>query len=179
VPHISYITRGKLSDVVKRQFDCVVSSHMIEHSPDLITHLREVRSVLKPGGAFLFLCPDKRRGPEQFLPESRLPEVVTAFLEQRTRPTLRSVIEHRAFIRHDFATADDPLRKPNKNTWATILSAQQEFESREYCDVHVWQFTPDSLLELIEGMTSLGLLERPSRCEIRDAGGQIGGLIQW
>jgi SAM-dependent methyltransferase len=179
VPHISYVARGKLADVITRKFDCVVSSHMIEHVPDFITHFNDVRSLLKPRGAYLFLCPDKRKCFDHFLPASRLPEVVTAYLEQRTRPTLRSVVEHRAFTRGDFANADDPLRRPNERDWATVLLARQEFESSEYVDVHCWQFTPDSLLELIEAIISLGLLARPFRYEVMQLGDEIGAYVQW
>ena len=179
VPHISYVASGKLAGVITRQFDCVVSCHMIEHTPDFIGHMLDVKSLLKPGGAYLFLCPDKRKCFDHFLPETRLPDAVVAYLEQRTRPTLRSVVEHRAFARYDYETTDDPLRKPNMGCWEAILNAKQEYESSEYVDVHCWQFTPESLLELIEAIISLGLLDRPSRCESFQLGDEIGAFIQW
>jgi SAM-dependent methyltransferase len=40
-------------------FDVVVSFDVFEHIPDTDAHLREVRRVLKPGGAYLIQTPNK------------------------------------------------------------------------------------------------------------------------
>lgn len=40
------------------KFDVVFSSHMIEHSLDLIGHLNQVKSLLKPGGCYFFIAQD-------------------------------------------------------------------------------------------------------------------------
>ena len=42
-----------------RTFDIVMSFDVLEHIPDTDAHLREVRRVLKPGGAYLIQTPNK------------------------------------------------------------------------------------------------------------------------
>ena len=40
-------------------FDACVSNYVIEHLEDPLTHLREVRRVLRPGGHYVFRCPNR------------------------------------------------------------------------------------------------------------------------
>jgi SAM-dependent methyltransferase len=40
-------------------FDACVSNYVIEHVPDPAAHLREVRRVLRPGGAYVFRTPNR------------------------------------------------------------------------------------------------------------------------
>jgi ubiquinone/menaquinone biosynthesis C-methylase UbiE len=48
-------------DLPDASFDYVVSEHFVEHltSDDLLTHLAEVRRVLKPGGCYLMATPSR------------------------------------------------------------------------------------------------------------------------
>ncbi|MCY7273284.1 MAG: class I SAM-dependent methyltransferase [Phormidesmis sp. CAN_BIN44] len=41
--------------------DYVIASHVIEHVPDFIGWLSEVRGILKPGGILSLAIPDKRQ----------------------------------------------------------------------------------------------------------------------
>src|SRR4249919_1725326 len=59
-PHIHYVSpTGDLS-IVDAEFGAVFSSHCIEHQPDVIRHLREVERLLRPGGLYYLIVPDKR-----------------------------------------------------------------------------------------------------------------------
>src|SRR3979490_2427817 len=61
VPHIDFVSsRGHMGVVGDVKFDNVVSSHCIEHHADLIGHLNEVSQVLRPGGRYYLIVPDKR-----------------------------------------------------------------------------------------------------------------------
>jgi SAM-dependent methyltransferase len=55
-------TRIPLRD---RVFDVVVSFETLEHVPDAETMVREVRRVLRPGGALVLSTPNRSFGPEQ------------------------------------------------------------------------------------------------------------------
>ena len=156
--HIRFV--GELGQV-----DCdyalVVSSHAIEHQPDLVAHLAEVERILEVGGIFALIIPDKRFCFDHFLPESSIAAVLQAYREGRTAHNLANVVEHEALVTHN-----DPVRHwrgdhgdPTRDRAQRIRSAIDRFERSDggYLDVHAWQFTPDSFREIVETLNELGL----------------------
>lgn len=138
---------GDILDITER-FDAVVSSHCIEHQPDLIHHLAGVARVLRPGGSYLLYVPDKRYCFDHFMPESTVAEVLQAHRERRTTHILRSVIEHNALNTHS-----DPARhwagdhdvEHGKDLASRIRDAIDLYDTNEgYLDVHAWYFTPET-----------------------------------
>ncbi len=100
-PKIDFVSPvGDLS-VVDATFDAVVSSHCIEHQPDLVAHLAEVARILEPGGRYFLLVPDKRFCFDHFLAPSTVAGVVDAWKEGRKVHRLASVLEHRALTTHN------------------------------------------------------------------------------
>ncbi len=49
-PKIEYLSPTGDLTIVNRRFHAVLSSHCIEHQPDLIRHLQHVAALLDPGG---------------------------------------------------------------------------------------------------------------------------------
>jgi SAM-dependent methyltransferase len=159
IHHVS--PTGDLSAVSER-FAAVVSSHCIEHQPDLIKHLRDVARLLREQGCYFLLIPDKRYCFDHFIAESTIAQIVEAHMEHRSTHTLRSVIEHRALTTHN-----DPARHwrgdhadPDYRTSiaARTQAAAAEFAAAQgrYIDVHAWQFTPDSFREIMTLLCELG-----------------------
>lgn len=64
--------------IIDRKFDIVFSCHMIEHAPDLISHLQMVHNLLVPGGYYFLIVPDKRYCFDHFKPESTTADVLYA-----------------------------------------------------------------------------------------------------
>jgi hypothetical protein len=162
VPNIDYVSpTGDLS-VVSETFDSVLSSHCIEHQPDLIRHLNDVANLLYRNGLYFLLIPDKRYCFDHFIRESTIADVIDAHFSGRTRHTLKSVIEHRALTTHN-----DPIRHwraDHGTPFATegiqrLRDAIEEFNSKQdgYIDVHAWQFTPESFRSIIEHIGRLGV----------------------
>ena len=159
--------RGDISDVTET-FDAVVSSHSIEHQPDLIHHLKGVARVLRTGGSYFLYVPDKRYCLDHFIPESSVAEVFQAHRERRTMHILRSVIEHTALNTHN-----DPSRhwagshdvEHGKDQAGRIADAINLYDSSDgYIDVHAWYFTPHTFATIITtlhdcGMSQLRLTE--------------------
>ena len=54
-----------------RSVDYVVASHVIEHTPDLITWLGEIRQVLRPDGTLRLAIPDRRYSFDYLRAETR------------------------------------------------------------------------------------------------------------
>lgn len=161
VPEIHWVTDGVNLDGVDERFDVVVSSHSIEHQPDVVAHLRAVESVLAPGGRYFLLVPDHRYCFDHFIAPSTIAQVVGAHLEARTRHTPASVLEHRVLTTHN-----EPSRHwegdhgdPVADRVARLRGAMAEIESAEgYIDVHAWYFTPRTFRSIVEDLAGLGLI---------------------
>ena len=160
IPEIHYVDPNGDLSIVKEQFDYCVSSHAIEHQPDLVRHLVAVSNLLAPGGRYMLAVPDRRYTFDHFIKDSNIAEVVEAHQQRRTVHTLQSVIEHRALTTHN----DPALHWQGEHGTSEIdpsrvLSAVEEFEKTEgYLDVHAWLFTPKSFRLVIDALSSLGLI---------------------
>jgi SAM-dependent methyltransferase len=160
-PHIDYVSAASDLSVVDRRFDVVLSSHSLEHQPNLIGHLHAARQILKPGGAYFVLFPDKRYCFDHFLPESNVAELIIAHCENRRRHVLRSVIEQRTLTTHN-----DNLRHWQGDHGAAFqdfgpryLAAVKEFEEAvESIDVHAWYLTPDSARAALDSLAAADLI---------------------
>jgi len=161
VPYIDFISPTGELPSIRRHFDVVLSSHCIEHQPDLIGHLQEVGQLLLPGGAYFLLVPDKRYCFDHFIPLSNLAEVIVAYHEQRKVHTLRSVIEHCALTTHN-----DSLRHWQGDHGVIFENFEQRLEAAlqifndardQYIDVHAWYFSPDSASAILSALQSMSL----------------------
>jgi SAM-dependent methyltransferase len=160
-PYIDYVsTVGDLS-VVTAEFSAVLSSHCIEHQPDLVRHLQAVGRILSEGGRYFLFIPDKNYCFDHFIAASNLADIVNAYVEVRKVHTLASVVEHRALTTHN-----DPARHwvgdhadPgfDDSVPQRISHAIAEYEAAQgsYIDVHAWQFTPTSFRKAVETLSQL------------------------
>jgi SAM-dependent methyltransferase len=160
VPDIRWVSTGGSLDCVTERYDAVVSSHAIEHQPDLVRHLQQVESVLVPRGSYYLLVPDHRYCFDHFLIPSSTAQVLGAFVEGRRSHTAASVIEHRALTTHN-----DPVRHwagdhgdPTENRAERIAGALREITDAAggYIDVHAWYFTPPSFRGIIDDLRAGG-----------------------
>lgn len=137
------------------KFEVVVSSHVIEHTPDLIAHLIDIDTILTKGGRYFLFIPDKRHCFDHFLPETTIADVVEAHTSLHKLHSLKSVIEHRALTTHNDASRHwlGDHRDPGyeDSTSARTKAAILEFESSAggYIDVHSWKFTPEGFRKLL------------------------------
>ena len=164
VPMIHFLSpEGDLS-IVKENFQCCFSSHVIEHQPDFIRHLQEIEKILLPEGEYCLLIPDHRYCFDHFITPSTVADVFDAFERRKTKHDLRSVIEHRALTTHN-----DPLSHwlgnhgpqfSAETHLVALKNSLDEFKnaSGKSIDVHAWQFTPDSFFEIVSSLNKLGLL---------------------
>ena len=162
VPFIDFVSPiGDLA-IVDDTFDAALSSHCIEHQPDLVAHLRHVSRMLRPGGRYFLLVPDHRYVFDAFIATSTVAEVLEAHHTNRKVHTLRSVIEHRALTTHN----QPELHWVNDHgaltdTVGRVNAAVQEWKAAAggYIDVHAWYFTPDSAADLLTVLRSAGYID--------------------
>ena len=154
---------GDLS-IVDRKFAAIISSHAIEHQPNLVDHLRRVAQLLEPGGSYYLVVPDKRFCFDHHLAETSIADVIEAERLNRRTHSLTSVIEHRALITHNDCVAHwrgehGPKRSPD--TARRARAALDEFNEANgaYIDVHAWKFTPASFRAIIADLHDLGMID--------------------
>jgi SAM-dependent methyltransferase len=149
-------------DIVDRTYDAVLSSHAIEHQPDLVRHLQQVERILNPGGGYFLIIPDKRFCFDHFIAESTIADVLQAHREQRRTHPLKSVIEHRVLTVHN-----DHRRhwqgqhgNPERDRTARVKAAIEEYEAADggYIDVHAWYLTPPTFRSIVTTLRELGLI---------------------
>jgi hypothetical protein len=164
VPIINFYNRNGDLSMVNEKFQDVISAHCIEHQPDLIRHLQNVSNILETTSSrYWCVLPDKRYCFDALLPETKLTEVVEAFENQSTKPSIWKVIEHRALTTHNDSRGHwaGNHGQPNADLKSRWESAKQEYENSKgsYIDVHCWQFTPHSFVNLIDGLRELGFID--------------------
>lgn len=135
-------------------FDVIVSSHVLEHQPNLLSHLNSVAHALSDEGRYFLILPDKRYCFDYFIPESSIADVLQANLSKNKQHTLKSVIEHLALTTHN-----DPARhwagdhgSNTENLQNRIEAAMSAYQNpgSNYIDVHAWQFTPESFSAIVQ-----------------------------
>lgn len=172
VPEIDYVEPNGNISVIKDRFDGLVSSHNIEHQPDLINHLKDAAKLLKKGGVYNLIIPHSKYCFDASLPLTKISEIFNAYYEKRNVHSVGSVIEHRALTTHNDTKEHWKNTKSlhqssyeshilnNGLDFAKIKQALSEYEKSkgEYIDVHAWQFTPVSFSAIIKCLIDLKII---------------------
>jgi SAM-dependent methyltransferase len=145
-------------------FDYVIASHVIEHVPDLIAWLDDVRSVLADDGVLSLAIPDHRRCFDALRTPTVAADVVQAHLDQATVPSPRHVFDHyssavlwRGLIGWGEEPPFDELVHVHGEAEA-MERATAAATTGEYIDVHCWVFTPESFVRLMGSLQRLHLV---------------------
>jgi 2-polyprenyl-3-methyl-5-hydroxy-6-metoxy-1,4-benzoquinol methylase len=144
--------------------DYVIASHVVEHVPDLVTWLDEVRSVLKPEGELRLAVPDRRFTFDYVRGETRISDVLTAYLVRARVPQPHEVLDFvlnakKVDVQKAWSGEVDVAELAAYNTFEDALRlAREVLENGTYHDTHCWVFTPRSFSELCQHLASVGLL---------------------
>ncbi len=148
-----------------RKVDYVVASHVIEHTPDMVTWLREIRGVLRPGGTLRLAIPDKRYTFDVLRFESRTHDLLDAYLRRARTPLPRLVLEHHILLRHIDRTAlldgsaELDALEPYNTLQGAMELARDALVNGTYHDVHCWIFTPLSFADICIDLVKMELLD--------------------
>jgi hypothetical protein len=142
--------------------DYVIARHVIEHVPDPIGWLAQIRAALRPGGMLGLAIPDRRATFDACRNDTTIAELVEAHLDRRQRPSVRQIMEAAAFS----AAAGETWRpEQGRALPEPILAALPDLyrwlehdlsKAPRYIDVHCWVFTPASFLTLAEALAVIG-----------------------
>ena len=145
--------------------DYVLASHVVEHVPDLITWLAELRAVLRPDGTIRLAVPDGRYTFDALRQPSRVSDAVTAHLQRARAPLPQQLID--SCLNHQLVdraglwngTATLPRYRPPASLAHALHAAREAAALGSYIDVHCWVFTPLSFCQMMEQLCALGLVQ--------------------
>lgn len=164
---IDYVsTNGSIHDAANADvpFDYVIASHVIEHVPDLIGWLHDIRSVLRDDGVLSLAIPDHRRCFDALRSPTVTADIVHAHLTRPAIPTPRQVFDHysSAVAWHGFISWEEepPFAElvPVHSEAEALENAAAAVANAEYQDVHCWVFTPSSFRRLFAALQRLQLV---------------------
>lgn len=150
---------GDLS-IVEGVLDAVFSSHAIEHQPDLVQHLIDIERLLKPGGAYFVICPDKRYCFDRHIPESTIGDVIEAHLLKRRVHRLADVIDQYVLSCHNEPSrhwkGDSPA-EPLDLSLTKLALERCRTANGGYIDVHAWRMSSSAFKRALEVIHEIGL----------------------
>lgn len=153
------------------QLDFIVSSHNVEHIPDLIRFLQGCSKALNESGVLSMAVPDKRGCFDFFRPNTSLGDVLEAYRQERKKPSVGQMFEHESLYARQYLNGSptsgfnvgvDPASiRPSGDlaqgyeTWLARVEKMPD----QYFDVHCWVFAPASFERLLRELRFLGLIE--------------------
>lgn len=145
--------------------DYVVASHVVEHVPDIVSWLREVRGALSDGGTLRLAVPDRRYTFDYLRRTSTLTDVLDAFVRKRRTPSGSRVLDFALnMVQVDCGkawrgelVASELVRGYSDESALGLAAAAETTDA--YHDVHCWVFTPHSFAELMGQLARCKLLE--------------------
>lgn len=151
---------------INQTFDVVFSSHMIEHSLDLIEHINGVEALLNPGGHYFIIAPNKNYTFDYFKPVSVVEDVVAHHFACEAEPSLsmRAVLMEKCRRTHNDAGrhwsgdhGDVPFDAKS------IMDAARNFDRINRNPIarsgfHSWIFCDQSFPDLVGKLYELSLI---------------------
>jgi SAM-dependent methyltransferase len=146
-----------------KHVDYVIASHVVEHVPDLVGWLTELGAILKPDGQLRLAVPDKRFTFDLMREESRLSDVLNAYVVHARIPQPQAIIDHVINVRYDVNAGaiwlgQQSAGRPAHTFADAIATARDAVTNGNYHDVHCWVFTPASFARICRRLAENGLL---------------------
>lgn len=154
-----------LADVEK--FDCVIASHVLEHMEDLIFALRDLSTVLKPGGIFCIIYPDKRYCFDHFRTSASFRDAYNVFRNGSVQNAPMVLDFYYSVIPENspslFWQKEGVLERLPKTPFEkAVAHYEQALQGIKMDDVHYWPFTDMDFLKFLYDCIRAGML--PFRC---------------
>lgn len=147
----------------KKYYNWIIASHLIEHTPDIITFLNQCDEVLKEEGILSLVIPDNRYCFDFFRPLTGISKVIDAFYSKNVIHSAGTAAEY--FLNF--------TKKGGNICWGEGMPGQFEMtftkedamdkmqgilQHKAYLDLHAWCFTPTSFRLLIQDLNDLGFI---------------------
>lgn len=155
-PDIVWDGTRPIADVtLERNLDFCISSHVIEHVPDVVGWLIQICTLLRPGALVNMAAPHRDFTFDHRRQLTRTADLIRCYEEKRARPDAGQVFDHIANAA--MIGSNDPIMRPGLINEAR-LHAMRVTALNEYMDVHCSVFTPESFLHCFEMLSYTGLI---------------------
>jgi SAM-dependent methyltransferase len=163
IEEVDFVWRGESYAELtgkKKHYDWIIASHVIEHTPDLISFLNDCDSILKDDGIISLVVPDKRYCFDHYRPITGISKIIDSYFSKNKIHTAGSVAE---YFLNVVSKADniswDSYAKGECKFVHDVENAQRGIQAvindHAYLDIHAWCFVPHSFRLLIHDLFSL------------------------
>ncbi len=165
VTELDYVVppNGQWSMIEDGRYDWILSSHALEHSPNLIAMMLMIAAKLRPGGTMITMLPDKRATFDAHRPVSTLGQIIEDHLRDTRFPRPQGVFDQYYYARPlsmpeaRSIDADPARRLPQDGDFTAAMAAAQDALSR-YQDVHNYVFTSHSFEHITSVLCAEGVI---------------------
>jgi 2-polyprenyl-3-methyl-5-hydroxy-6-metoxy-1,4-benzoquinol methylase len=165
IEEVDYVWKGERYVELtgkKNFYGWIIASHVIEHTPDLISFLDSCAGILKDDGVLSLAIPDVRYCFDFFRPITGLSKIIDAHFQNHVIHTPGTVSEYCLNV----------VSKGGQIAWSSNTEGVYAFvhsledarqalnkviDKKEHIDVHAWCFTPTSFRLMIHDLYNLGL----------------------
>lgn len=159
---VDFVLRdASLRETVNVRPDLVIANHVIEHVPDMIRWLQDVRAIMAEGGRLFLSVPDRRFTFDYFKPDTDAVDVLRAYDERLVRPSkyqiMRHLYYHADINRNDAWEGRYPADHMHRISFSDAIDRANAL-SGEYTDVHCSVFSMASFTRLFADLADTGLV---------------------
>lgn len=164
VDHVS--DGGPISALIGkvRAFDFCIALHVIEHTVDLVGFLLDCETLLKDDGVLVLAVPDKRFSFDVLRPVCTTGDVIQAHIEGRKTHSLGKMFDE--FVYNSLRDGLPAWGREHGGQLKYFRSQQdaramfeQVQRTKEFVDIHAWQFTPSSFRLVVHDLNKFGFIQ--------------------
>lgn len=179
IEDVDYIATNNYADIIGKHnyYDVIAASHVIEHTTDIISFLRDCSLLLNDNGVVRLIIPDKRYDFDCFRECTTTRVALDAYLERTNKDKhsigtvvegkLRSVFQNSQSSTYipnsSFFYMSDDLVLKNSNTPSKFRLITEYLDSynedNRYVNAHAWVVTPKSFEIMIYELNVLGYID--------------------
>lgn len=162
---IHFVEKDGNLGIIDQKFDVIFSSHVIEHTSDLVAHLQQIGTLLNDGGYYFVVVPNRKYTFDHFKANTLLEEVVAVHID----PNGSEAHFLKSFLLEEFRRTHNTPKLHWANDHGSASGFQVSFDEvlKKYKNVkgrpvarsgyHRWFFDEDSFRQIIDGVHALGV----------------------
>ncbi len=136
----SFIDAQTMLNVPVESVDFVISAHVIEHLFDPIGAIVKALNVIKKGGIFLLVVPEKSKTWDHLRPATTLEHLILDYADEGQGTKFEAYIEHAKYVHPDITGSDLEPSEINEAARRTMEAGM---------DIHVHSWLKSEFYDLI------------------------------